>query len=62
MAIVAAIIQIARCLQLTTPAEGIEDDSVRRQLTDLGCEQGQGYLFARPMPAAQFEAQQLMRG
>ena len=57
LAIVSAIIQIARSLQLTTTAEGIEDEPVRQQLATLGCEQGQGYLFARPMPAAQFEAQ-----
>lgn len=52
----------ARSLHLTTTAEGIEDDAVRRQLADLGCEQAQGYLFARPMPAAQFEAQQFGSG
>ncbi len=54
-AIVSAIIQIARSLQLTTTAEGIEDDATRQRLAELGCLQGQGYLFARPMPAAQFE-------
>ncbi len=55
-AIVSAIIQVARSLQLTTTAEGIEDDVTRQRLAELGCLQGQGYLFARPMPAAQFEA------
>ena len=54
-AIVSAIIQIARSLQLTTTAEGIEDDATRLRLAELGCLQGQGYLFARPMPVAQFE-------
>ena len=54
-AIVSAIIQIARSLRLTTTAEGIENETIRQKLAELGCLQGQGYLFARPMPAAQFE-------
>jgi diguanylate cyclase (GGDEF)-like protein len=54
-AIVNAIIQMARSLDLETTAEGIEDEAVRQELIALGCEQGQGYLFARPQPAAQFE-------
>lgn len=55
-AIVSAIIHIAQSLKLTTTAEGIEDEPTRRCLADLGCDQGQGYLFARPMPAEQFAA------
>jgi diguanylate cyclase (GGDEF)-like protein len=55
-AIVSAIIQIASSLQLTTTAEGIEDESVRQRLVELGCQQGQGYLFSRPLPVARFEA------
>ena len=58
-AIVSAIIQIARSLNLTTTAEGIEDQETREQLADLGCTQGQGYLFAKPMPAEDFEQQVL---
>lgn len=54
-AIVSAIIQIATSLKLTTTAEGIEDETTRQRLTELGCTQGQGYLFARPMPANRFE-------
>ena len=61
LAIVSAIIQIARSLDLTTTAEGIEDQATREQLAGLGCTQGQGYLFAKPMPAAEFEAQVLRR-
>jgi diguanylate cyclase len=55
-AIVSAIIQIAASLKLSTTAEGIEDEATRSRLVDLGCEQGQGYLFARPMPAQAFTA------
>ena len=58
-AIVSAIIQIARSLNLTTTAEGIEDQATREQLAALGCGQGQGYLFARPMAAVDFEAKVL---
>ena len=36
-AIVSAIIQIARSLQLTTTAEGIEDEATRQRLAELGC-------------------------
>ncbi len=61
LAIVSAIIQIARSLQLSTTAEGIEDQATCDQLARLGCTQGQGYLFAKPMPAADFEKQLLGR-
>ncbi|WP_373388476.1 putative bifunctional diguanylate cyclase/phosphodiesterase [Pseudomonas alcaligenes] len=53
-AIVTAIVQMARSLGLHTTAEGIEDEATRQRLADLGCDQGQGYLFARPMSAADF--------
>ncbi|UUY10619.1 EAL domain-containing protein [Pseudomonas sp. J452] len=55
-AIVTAIIQMAKSLNLLTTAEGIEDESIRRLLAELGCDQGQGYLFARPLPAQEFMA------
>jgi EAL domain-containing protein (putative c-di-GMP-specific phosphodiesterase class I) len=35
-------------------AEGVETDSCRETLTRLGCDQAQGYLFARPMPLMKF--------
>ncbi|MBB2496519.1 putative bifunctional diguanylate cyclase/phosphodiesterase [Aquipseudomonas ullengensis] len=53
-AIVTAIIQMAKSLKLLTTAEGIEDEAVRQLLAELGCDQGQGYLFARPMAAEYF--------
>ncbi len=55
-AIVNAIIQMAKSLNLTTTAEGIETEAIRRTLIELGCDQGQGYLFAKPQSAPQFEA------
>src|SRR5690606_37369671 len=48
-AIVTAIVQMARSLGLSTTAEGVEDEATRALLVELGCDQGQGFLFARPM-------------
>jgi diguanylate cyclase len=55
-ALVAAIVQMAKALNLTCHAEGIEDAAVRDALRALGCELGQGYWFARPQTLAAFEA------
>ena len=55
-AIVRAIIEMARALELEVVAEGIETDAERAFLEAAQCAMGQGYLFARPMPADQFEA------
>jgi len=48
--IVGAIIDIARQLDMKVVAEGIETSGQAAALTLLGCNLGQGYLFARPMP------------
>jgi diguanylate cyclase len=55
-ALVAAIVQMAKALNLTCHAEGIEDEAVRDALRALGCELGQGYWFSRPQSLAAFEA------
>ncbi len=52
--IVRAIINLAASRGLRTIAEGIETPTQAEILAELGCEDGQGYLFARPMPAADF--------
>jgi diguanylate cyclase (GGDEF)-like protein len=52
-AIVEAITTLARTLELTTVAEGIEHDGQRRRLRDLGCDHAQGFLFHRPLPASE---------
>ena len=49
-AIVRAIVQMAQSLNLKTVAEGIEDEGVIAHLRAIGCDHGQGYGIARPMP------------
>jgi diguanylate cyclase (GGDEF)-like protein/PAS domain S-box-containing protein len=53
-----AIIHIGRVLSLVTIAEGIEQPTQLATARDLGCDLAQGYLFSRPVPAA--EAEQLI--
>jgi diguanylate cyclase (GGDEF)-like protein len=50
-AIVKAIIQMARSLGLLTIAEGVEDPDMLEILTQMGCDQGQGFYWSRPIPA-----------
>lgn len=51
MAIVHGIIALARAFERQTVAEGIENQEQYQALLDMGCELGQGYAIARPMPA-----------
>jgi len=51
LAIVSAIIAIARNLQIEVIAEGIEAYQQAEILEGLGCHHGQGFLFSRPMSA-----------
>jgi EAL domain-containing protein (putative c-di-GMP-specific phosphodiesterase class I) len=59
-AIVGSTIGLSRQLGLTVIAEGIETRATADLLMSMGCEQGQGYFFGRPMPAAVFESQFLL--
>ena len=49
--IVAAIVAMAHSLQLTTVAEGVETSEQLACLHEHGCEEVQGYLLSRPLPA-----------
>jgi len=53
--IVAMIVSLAHTLGLKVIAEGVEDDEQVRLLRDLGCDQIQGYLVSRPVPAQEIE-------
>jgi EAL domain-containing protein (putative c-di-GMP-specific phosphodiesterase class I) len=53
---VKAIVNMGASLHMTTVAEGIEHDTQAAALHELGCDIGQGYLFARPVSAEDFEA------
>ncbi|MET0314736.1 MAG: EAL domain-containing protein [Hansschlegelia sp.] len=55
-AIVELILTLGRRLGLEVIAEGIETTDQEARLIDLGCSEGQGYLFGRPMPAEEFAA------
>jgi diguanylate cyclase (GGDEF)-like protein/PAS domain S-box-containing protein len=54
MAIAGAVIKLTEALHMTTVAEGVETDSQRQMLVQLGCPFIQGYLTSRPLPAADF--------
>ena len=53
--LVEAIVIMAHKLGLKVVAEGIETEQQRDLLRGMGCDYGQGYLFAKPMPASEFE-------
>jgi diguanylate cyclase (GGDEF)-like protein/PAS domain S-box-containing protein len=56
LALCQAIIAMAHALGMKVVAEGVETELQRDLLTASGCDFGQGYLFSRPVPAADFEA------
>ena len=55
-AIVRTIIDMAHTLGFIVIAEGVETEAQAVLLRGLGCEQAQGYYFARPMPEAELKA------
>jgi diguanylate cyclase (GGDEF)-like protein/PAS domain S-box-containing protein len=54
--VVRAIIAMGRAMGKRIVAEGVETELQYHKLLELGCDGGQGYLFARPMNAASVEA------
>lgn len=51
-AVISSTLALATALDMMVVVEGVEHDSQRQQLLKLGCQQGQGYLCARPMSTA----------
>lgn len=55
VAITKTIVELGHALGFKIIAEGVETEEQNRFLREIGCDQGQGYLYGRPMPAADFE-------
>jgi len=51
LAIINAVVAMARSLDMTTTAEGVETAEEAELIRNLGCDKIQGYYFGRPMPA-----------
>lgn len=54
--IAAMVVNLGRTLGMRVLAEGIETQEQAQMLRELGCHEGQGWLYARPMPAEALEA------
>lgn len=52
--IIAKVIELAKSLNLTTVAEGVETKEQVTMLLGMGCDIAQGYYYARPMPLEEF--------
>jgi len=56
LSLVSTIINLAHSLNLKVVAEGVETEEQKRLLRLMRCDQMQGYLFSKPVHAAEFEA------
>ena len=53
MTIVSAVVRMGQSLWFAIVAEGVEEARHVQILQDLGCDQGQGYHFSRPVPESE---------
>jgi len=60
--IASMVIELGRNLNLTVIAEGIEEEAQAQALRALGCHEGQGYLYAKPMTPALLKEWLIARG
>jgi diguanylate cyclase (GGDEF)-like protein/PAS domain S-box-containing protein len=51
-AVIQAVVAMARTLEITVVAEGVENEEQRRQVMSLGCNAAQGFLYGKPVEAA----------
>jgi len=56
MVLVSTIISMAHSLKLQVAAEGVDSEEQAKELKRLGCDQMQGYLISKPVPAEELEA------
>jgi diguanylate cyclase (GGDEF)-like protein/PAS domain S-box-containing protein len=56
LVLVSTIIKLAHALKIKVAAEGVETEEQRHLLRLLSCDEMQGFLFSKPLPAADFEA------
>lgn len=54
LAIIKAVTTLAKQLGMALVAEGVEQSTQEKILTDIGCDQLQGYLYSKPIPAEEF--------
>lgn len=52
--ILRGIISLAQALNIKTIAEGVEEEAQRLELLELDCDEAQGFIFGRPLPALEF--------
>lgn len=55
-AIVSSTVALSHQLGLSVIAEGVENSATADLLTTMGCEEGQGYFFGRPLPATELQS------
>jgi PAS domain S-box-containing protein/diguanylate cyclase (GGDEF)-like protein len=56
LAVVSTILSLARSFNMVAIAEGVETEAELRELLRLGCQQFQGFIAAKPMPAEEFRS------
>ena len=56
IAIIRAVVALAKSLGMATTAEGVETESEHQLVQELGCSKVQGYYFGRPLPIAEARA------